>query len=215
LNTPQYLPDIVMKGINIGLEKKDSDRDLLTKLFLKLAKDQVLTSDQVSKGIQLVLEPLEDIVIDIPNSPIYVANFIGSLIVGGSISLASMEEHLSHLVASATKASQASNILAEVFHTIGDLTSDKELRDLYVKSKLNITNLLKPDQRGNDELTKYLEEKDLTILEPSLPYAKGVSERKRTKLNQVQIQDVEPEEDEEYQELEDEELGGEDEDDEE
>ncbi len=65
---------------------------------------------------------MEDLVIDIPNSPKYLANFIGYFVLEGALSLSSLEDQLSPFVNSSTKALQAANILAEVFETIGDLS---------------------------------------------------------------------------------------------
>ncbi|KAI7994250.1 hypothetical protein LOK49_LG11G02259 [Camellia lanceoleosa] len=75
LNSPSFYPSMISIWVNDSLERKDRDRDLLARLLVNLTKsrDGMLTSDQLTEGIELVLATLEDTVTDAPKA----AEFLG------------------------------------------------------------------------------------------------------------------------------------------
>jgi hypothetical protein len=50
LEDPNYHAEIVNKSISLGLEKKESDRESISKLFAVLYEENVFTQAQFAKG---------------------------------------------------------------------------------------------------------------------------------------------------------------------
>jgi hypothetical protein len=69
LKSPGYHREFVREAINLVLEKEDSDRDLVVNLIVELATTfKQLTPAQNAKGFADMLEFIEDLAIDIPET---------------------------------------------------------------------------------------------------------------------------------------------------
>jgi len=114
-----------------------------------------------------VIEMLPDLSIDIPKSPIYIANFIGFGVADNYLPMTFLEQAFTSIPDD--KNIQRIRLVAEVFRTIASVTNHKKLRELYHESKLDLTKFSK---NGSNDLVKILEDEKLTGLYPDLTYLK-------------------------------------------
>jgi translation initiation factor 4G len=170
LNCPDFHPDIIQWMILELMEKKDRDRERVGTLFKSVIEKGVMTSEQFAKGTQRVLETLADIVIDIPAAWKHVANIIGQSISDAILPVTFLNHSFDHLVGVGPAPGLAAQMAAEVFRIIGDNKADpseKELRSLLPK-------FFKPENRNESYLVKFLEEKELIDLFPTMLVQKQV-----------------------------------------
>ncbi|KAL2460930.1 Eukaryotic translation initiation factor 4G [Abeliophyllum distichum] len=77
LNAPSFYPTMISIWVTDSFERKDVERDLLTKLLINLTKPPsgLISQDQLIKGFESVLATLEDTVNDAPRA----AEFLGRI----------------------------------------------------------------------------------------------------------------------------------------
>ncbi|CAN8254146.1 unnamed protein product [Cochlearia groenlandica] len=77
INSPAFHPKMISVWVTDSFERKDKERDLLSKLLVNLVKsaDNALTEVQLVKGFETVLKTLEDAVNDAPKA----AEFLGRI----------------------------------------------------------------------------------------------------------------------------------------
>ncbi|CAM9340282.1 unnamed protein product [Ascophyllum nodosum] len=75
LESPAYHYEIVKRGINMSLDARDHERELVSKLMSEAYPD-VLSSREVCKGFERLFEMIDDIQIDAPNARTLVASFL-------------------------------------------------------------------------------------------------------------------------------------------
>ncbi|XP_076949195.1 eukaryotic translation initiation factor 4G-like [Bidens hawaiensis] len=80
LNAPGFYPSMISIWVTDSFERKDTDRDLLTKLLINLNKSHegILSQDSLIRGLESVLSTLEDTVNDAPKA----AEFLGRMLAG-------------------------------------------------------------------------------------------------------------------------------------
>jgi len=89
LGTKKYHHEIVLQGLNLAVDGKQSDRDGLNKLLMLFAKElKILNSKHFEQGFTSLLEFADDMIIDLPLLLDHVAATMVPLIVGGFMSLA-------------------------------------------------------------------------------------------------------------------------------
>jgi len=176
LNAPEYHSNIVSQSVIKCLEKKDNDRELISKLFSAFHKDKLFLTDTFVKGFHSVLEVIEDLAIDIPQAPMFVGAFVASAILDGLIPLSFLDSALNHLVDSIGKDTQAADIVCEIFCAISEASSDAHFRELFAKSKLDFSKFFPVDKRTEENLVKFLDQKNLAALFPVLTFGKQLGE---------------------------------------
>mmetsp|Transcript_19420 Transcript_19420/g.28774 ORF Transcript_19420/g.28774 Transcript_19420/m.28774 type:complete len:394 (+) Transcript_19420:52-1233(+) len=80
LKCPAYHYEIVKKGINMSLDKKDHERELISKI-LSEAYPKLFDSKEIGKGFQRLFEMIDDIQLDAPSARTYVSSFLARAIV--------------------------------------------------------------------------------------------------------------------------------------
>jgi len=80
LKSPKDHYKVVELGIMITLDRSDSQRELMSKLFSSLSKEVLLSEDQFAKGLKPIVESIEDLELDNPFSAKFIAKFIASAI---------------------------------------------------------------------------------------------------------------------------------------
>jgi len=86
IKSPGFHWEFVREAVNLVLEKKDSERDLVVNLIVELTNTfKQLTPAQNAKGFADVLEFIEDLAIDIPNAKPFVVSMCGKLIAAGAL----------------------------------------------------------------------------------------------------------------------------------
>nr|XP_043609070.1 eukaryotic translation initiation factor 4G-like [Erigeron canadensis] len=88
LNAPSYYPSMISIWVSDSFERKDVDRDSLTKLLVNLAKapDGMLNQGSYIQGFKAVLATLEDSVNDAPRAAEYFGRILGKLLIEDVIS---------------------------------------------------------------------------------------------------------------------------------
>jgi len=66
---------VVRVGIEMGMERKDYDRELVSQLLSRLFGEQ-LTRVEVARGFELMLERVDDLTVDNPQAPTLLAAFL-------------------------------------------------------------------------------------------------------------------------------------------
>uniref|UniRef100_A0A0D9X088 Eukaryotic translation initiation factor 4G n=1 Tax=Leersia perrieri TaxID=77586 RepID=A0A0D9X088_9ORYZ len=89
LNAPNFYPCVVSLWVNDSFERKDLERELLTKLFVSLCngRKNLLSKPQLTKGIAIVLESLEDALSDAPRAAEYLGRLLARFVVESILSL--------------------------------------------------------------------------------------------------------------------------------
>ncbi|XP_060207480.1 eukaryotic translation initiation factor 4G-like isoform X1 [Lycium barbarum] len=88
LNSPSFLPMMLSIWVNDSFQRKERDRDLLTRLLISLTKSKVvLDTKQLIEGFESVLATLEDEVTDAPKAAVFLGHIFGRLISENVISL--------------------------------------------------------------------------------------------------------------------------------
>ncbi len=80
---PNSYHEVVRTVILLTFDKKERDRETLvqTLLYELITNHRLFTSDQVRRGVQFILNDIDDILIDSPNALIYLCETLGYLIV--------------------------------------------------------------------------------------------------------------------------------------
>lgn len=92
LNSPLVFSAFVNRTLCLSIEGNDRDRTVMLTLFTKLAEKGFVTADEFISGyvrgsvalsdfnsIEPVLEMAEDLALDIPFTPKYLANYLGNV----------------------------------------------------------------------------------------------------------------------------------------
>ncbi|WOL09563.1 eukaryotic translation initiation factor 4G-like [Canna indica] len=89
LNAPIYFPSIISLWVTDSFERKDMERDLLSKLIVNLCKsrDNLLSQVQLLQGFEYVLSSLEDSVNDAPRAAEFLGRIFAKVVVEDLISL--------------------------------------------------------------------------------------------------------------------------------
>lgn len=89
LRAPKFYPTMVCTWIGLSFEKKDLERELLAKLLINLQKSEpfLLKQDQICQGFEMIMESLEDLALDTPKAPEYLAEMLVMLISAGTLAL--------------------------------------------------------------------------------------------------------------------------------
>ncbi|KAL5199094.1 hypothetical protein ABZP36_002606 [Zizania latifolia] len=89
LNAPSFYPSVVSLWINDSFERKDMERELLTKLFVSLCngRNNLLSKPQLIEGLVIVLASLEDALSDAPRAAEYLGRLLARFVVESILSL--------------------------------------------------------------------------------------------------------------------------------
>ncbi|KAL0410775.1 UNVERIFIED_CONTAM: Eukaryotic translation initiation factor 4G [Sesamum latifolium] len=88
LDTPSFYPSMISLWLIDSFERKDMERDLLTKLLINLIKpkDGMISQDQVLKGFESALSVLEDAVNDAPRAAEFLGRIFAKVILANIVS---------------------------------------------------------------------------------------------------------------------------------
>ncbi|XP_040381953.1 eukaryotic translation initiation factor 4G isoform X2 [Oryza brachyantha] len=89
LNAPSFYPHVVSLWVNDSFERKDMERELLTKLFVSLcnSRNNLLSKSQLTEGLVFVLASLEDALSDAPRAAEYLGRLLARFVVESILSL--------------------------------------------------------------------------------------------------------------------------------
>lgn len=89
LNAPSFYPSVVSLWVNDSFERKDMERELLTKLFVSLcnSRNNLLSKSHLTAGLATVLGSLEDALSDAPRAAEYLGRLLARFVVESILSL--------------------------------------------------------------------------------------------------------------------------------
>ncbi|CAM9461756.1 unnamed protein product [Heterosigma akashiwo] len=80
LESPEYNYELVKRAINLSLDKRDHDRELVSKM-LSAFYPSIFKSTDVAKGFERLFEMIDDLQLDAPNAKNVVAAFLARAVV--------------------------------------------------------------------------------------------------------------------------------------
>jgi hypothetical protein len=93
LGAPHHHPKIIEAAIVLTLDKRQKDRDLISKLFSELSPEIFSEADFV-KGFKLLTEYIDELDIDIPSASTMLGSIVGRAVVDNCLSLALAEKEM-------------------------------------------------------------------------------------------------------------------------
>ncbi|XP_022857917.1 eukaryotic translation initiation factor 4G-like [Olea europaea var. sylvestris] len=161
LKVPSFYPLMISIWITDSFERKDMERDLLTKLLINLAnpRDGMLSPDQFIKGFEYVLTGLEDAVSDAPRAAEFLGRIFAQVILEDIVSFSEIGrliyeggEEQGHLV----KIGLAAEVLDSILETIKTEKGDSTLSDIRSSSNLKLENFRPPGSNKSWRIDKFL-----------------------------------------------------------
>ncbi|CAI9781637.1 unnamed protein product [Fraxinus pennsylvanica] len=149
LNAPSFYPSMISIWVADSFERKDTERDLLTKLLIGLMKtrDGMISKDQLIKGFEDVLATLEDAVNDAPKAAEFLGRIFAKVIMENVISLSEVGqlifeggEEQGRLVVIGL----AAEVLGIILETIKSEKGDSLLTEICSSSNLRLENFRPP-----------------------------------------------------------------------
>jgi len=84
---PDGMGEIIKPCITQAFDKRDADRESLTKLLIQLYSKGALRTEQVARGFSAFLDDIDEAVIDVPLAATYAANMLASLVLNEVVNL--------------------------------------------------------------------------------------------------------------------------------
>ncbi|KAL2514061.1 Eukaryotic translation initiation factor 4G [Forsythia ovata] len=149
LKAPSFYPSMISIWITDSFERRDMERDLLTKLLINLAKprDGMLSQDQFIKGFDYVLADLEDSVNDAPRAAEFLGCIFAKVILGEIVSFSEIErliyeggEEQGRLV----EIGLAAEVLGTILEIIKSEKGNSVLSEIQSSSNLRLENFRPP-----------------------------------------------------------------------
>ncbi|CAI8606741.1 unnamed protein product [Vicia faba] len=162
LNSPNFHPSMVSLWVIDSFERKNTERDLLAKLLVKLGKsqDSLLTQTQFIEGFEAVLSNLEDAVNDAPKAPEFLGRIFAELI---SESLVGLDE-IGQLIhdggedpGNLLKFGLAADVLGSTLEAIKHEKGDVVLSEIQKSSNLQLESFRPPNNSSTSrKLEKFI-----------------------------------------------------------
>ncbi|PKI75271.1 hypothetical protein CRG98_004311 [Punica granatum] len=144
-----------------SFERKDLERDLLTKLLINLSKpqDRILSHGQLIEGFESVLTTLEDAVNDAPKATEFLGRIFGKLIAENVVSLSEIGRILyegggeqSQLL----EAGLAADVLGSTLEVIQSEKGEVALNGIRRSSNLRLEDFRPPGSIRSRKLEKFI-----------------------------------------------------------
>ncbi|KAG8391468.1 hypothetical protein BUALT_Bualt01G0190900 [Buddleja alternifolia] len=161
LSTPSFYPSMISLWVADSFERKDMERDLLTKLLINLTRprDGMITEDQLIKGFESVLAVLEDAVNDAPRAAEFLGRILAKVILENVISLSKIGrliyeggEEQGRLV----EIGLAAEVLGSVLDMIKSEKGDSVLNEIRLGSNLQLENFRPPGSSKSWRIDKFI-----------------------------------------------------------
>ncbi|XP_014523092.1 eukaryotic translation initiation factor 4G isoform X2 [Vigna radiata var. radiata] len=161
LNSPSFHASMVSLWVTDSFERKDTERDLLAQLLVKLVKSQdgPLGQAQLIKGFESVLSTLEDAVNDAPKAPEFLGRVFAKAITEHVVSL----NEIGHLIheggeeqGSLLEAGLAADVLGSILEVIKMEKGDAVLSEICASSNLRLESFRPPEPLISRKLEKFI-----------------------------------------------------------
>ncbi|KAL5197516.1 hypothetical protein ABZP36_001028 [Zizania latifolia] len=143
LNAPSFYPSVVSLWINDSFERKDLERELLTKLLVSLCngRNNLLSKPQLIEGLVSVLASLEDALSDAPRAAEYLGRLLARFVVESILSLqevGTLVEQGGEESGDLVRHGIAADVLGVVLESIRVEKGDSFLKEAKTSSKLKL-----------------------------------------------------------------------------
>ncbi|XP_030966222.1 eukaryotic translation initiation factor 4G-like isoform X2 [Quercus lobata] len=162
MNAPSFHPSMVSLWVTDSFERKDMERDVLTKLLVNLTKsrDGVLNQAQLIKGFESVMTNLEDAVNDAPRAPEFLGHLFAKVITENVVPLSEIGrliyqggEEPGYLL----ECGLAADVLGSTLEVIKSEKGDSVLNELRKSSNLRIEDFRPPNPNNSSrKLDKFI-----------------------------------------------------------
>ncbi|KAJ7568258.1 hypothetical protein O6H91_01G025400 [Diphasiastrum complanatum] len=181
LRAPKFHSTMVSIWVTQALERKDPERDLLSKLLIHLScvEPPLLSHEAITHGFESVLALLEDTIVDVPRAPDYVADMIGKLIAQDILPLFRLGNLLKDggmEPGSLIESGDALKILGIVLETLRGEKGEAAMVDSYKSSGLDLEDFIMSRDNDGWNLDAFLEKWSLQCLYPMAPLEKHLRE---------------------------------------
>ncbi|KAL1546531.1 eukaryotic translation initiation factor 4G-like isoform X1 [Salvia divinorum] len=161
LNAPGFYPSMISIWLVDSFERKDMERELLTKLLINLTKSQdgLLSETQLVRGFESVLAVLEDAVNDAPRAAEFLGRFFARVVLENVVSLS----EIGRLVyeggeeqGSLVDAGIAADVVGTILDTIKSEKGDSVLNEIRSSSNLQLQNFRPPGSNRSCRIDKFM-----------------------------------------------------------
>ncbi|XP_065859081.1 eukaryotic translation initiation factor 4G isoform X2 [Euphorbia lathyris] len=161
LNSSSFHPSMISLWVTDSFERKDMERDLLTKLLVNLARSQdaMLTSPQLIKGFDLVLATLEDAVNDAPKAAEFLGRMFGKAVVENVVALGEIGKLLytgGEEPGRLLEIGLAGDVLGSTMEMIRSEKGESVLNEIKNSSNLHVEDFRPPDPNRSRILEKFI-----------------------------------------------------------
>lgn len=150
LNAPSFYPTVVSIWVTDSFERKDLERDMLSKLLVNLTRSRegVFSPGQLVEGFKSVLTNLEDTVTDAPKAPEFLGRIFGRVIIENVVPLKDVGR-LIHEGGEEPGCLRESGLAAEILGSVLDMIKSElgepVLKDIRASSNLRLEDFRPPD----------------------------------------------------------------------
>ncbi|KAL0380036.1 UNVERIFIED_CONTAM: Eukaryotic translation initiation factor 4G [Sesamum angustifolium] len=161
LNSPSFYPSMISIWVTDSFERKDVERDLLTKLLINLTKPRhgMISEDQLIKGFESVLAVLEDAVSDAPKAAEFLGRIFAKVVMENVISLSEIGrliyeggEEQGQLV----EIGLAAEVLGSVLDIIKSEKGESVLNEIRSSSNLRLENFRPAGSNKSLRIDKFI-----------------------------------------------------------
>ncbi|KAH6767536.1 hypothetical protein C2S52_018519 [Perilla frutescens var. hirtella] len=161
LNAPSFYPSMISIWLTDSFERKDMERELLTKLLISLTKsrDGLISEDQLIKGFESVLAVLEDAVNDAPRAAEFLGRFFARVVSENVVPLS----EIGRLVyeggeeqGSLVETGIAAEVVGTILDTIKSEKGDSVLNEIRSSSNLQLQNFRPPGSNRSCRIDKFM-----------------------------------------------------------
>ena len=180
LNAPWFHSDMVSQWVTVSFDRNDKERDLLAKLLIYLCneKPNLLSHEQLLRGLEISLSSLEDTVVNAPRAPEFFGVILGKLVVAGILSLAESARIINEGCLESGHLSEiclALDVITSILEFVRGENGEVAMTDICRTSGLQLEDFLPRDMKHR-EFKAFLEKKKLQCLYPLIPVENQISE---------------------------------------
>ncbi|KAK9757730.1 hypothetical protein RND81_01G182700 [Saponaria officinalis] len=161
LNAPSFYPMVISMWVSDAFERKDMERNVLTKLLVSLTKSRegTFSPQQLIQGFESLLTVFEDTVTDAPRAPEFLGRMFGTLVLEDVLPLQDVcrlihqgGEEPGRLL----EVGLAADVLGSILEIIKTEKGDATLNEIRTSSNLRVEDYLPPEPLKSRKLQMFL-----------------------------------------------------------
>ncbi|XP_057544287.1 eukaryotic translation initiation factor 4G-like isoform X2 [Amaranthus tricolor] len=160
LNAPRFYPTVISIWVTDSFERKDLERDMLSKLLVDLtrAREGIFTPAQLVEGFKSVLTELEETVTDAPKAPEFLGQIFARTVIENVITLKDVGRlvHDGGVDGSLLEAGLAGDIIGSVLEMIKSEQGESVLNEIRASSNLRLEDFRPPEPIRSRKLEMFI-----------------------------------------------------------